>query len=216
MTERAVFLAGIALVVGFFGSWRAFKELARAIRFRFERGRPYVPGSISRTAFSSLVFLSIFAAGAGLGTCRWLLRPFQQIHGVTHAGRVRVTESDSGGLLLELQVDARQPQAPVMAAGLPGRTWWVSGTVISFPAWLRVAGLDAAHRVQLAGWPGQAPPAVPTKVARATRWLRYLPAGVQIHRRSLVGTGPLPVWMSVNVSRDGYTLGGRAGADGGI
>ncbi len=205
---RAHLVAAACLLAGGPGLAISLGRLSRALRFRFQRGRPYIPGSIRRTAFSSLVFGILAAAGAGLAGTLWLTRDLQPVHGVTRAGEMRVTEQ-GGELLLELRVGEGTGEAPILATGLAGATWMVTGTVITFPTWMEPAGVEAWHGLVQAGGPEMDPRPPPPHLSRAVTVFRRLPAwmGISVERRSLGGRGPLPDWTGVMATRDGYFLG---------
>jgi hypothetical protein len=207
--DRAVLLATLGLLVGGAGLALSLKHLGRALRFRFQRGRPYIPGSLRRTALSTLVFLLIFLAGGGLAGVRWLLRDFQPLAGPTRAARVRVRDLGAGDLLLELEPDRRHPDLQAMATGLPGLTWEVRGVVISFPDWLGVSGIDSFHRLTEAGAPATGARGLPPRGQWAVDLVAGLPEswGVRVNRRAVAGRGPLPMWTAVLAERDGYFLG---------
>ena len=207
--DRTILLAALGLLAGGAGLALSLKHLGRALRFRFQRGRPYIPGSLRRSALSTLVFLLIFLAGGGLAGVRWILRDFQPAEGPTRAARVRVRDQGGGELLLELEPDKRHPDLPAMAAGLPGPTWEVRGVVISFPVWLRPAGVDAFQRLTHAGAPAFGARDLPSRGQWATDLLAGLPEswGVRVNHRAVAGRGPLPKWTAVLAERDGYFLG---------
>jgi hypothetical protein len=212
--DRATVLAALGVLGGGAGLWLSLKNLSRAVRFRFQRGRPYIPGSLRRSILATAVFLSVFLVGATLGSVRWLLSDYQPVDDVTRAARVRVRELDGGELLLELEPDRRHPERRPMAVGLPGATWEVAGVVISFPSWIRLLGLDASHRLAGAGAPSVGGGTLPARAQRAADLFAGLPAALQVRveRHAVAGRGPIE-WTGVMVSRDGYFLGPEDGGE---
>jgi hypothetical protein len=207
--DRTIVLAVVGLLAGGAGLTLSVKYLGRAVRFRFQRGRPYIPGSLRRAALSTLVFLLIFLFGGGLAGVRWLLRDFQPVVGPTRAARVRVRDQGAGGLLLELEPDKRHPDLQAIAAGLPAQTWEVRGVVVSFPVWLRSLGIDAFQRLTDAGAPAGGGRSLPARARRAADLVAGLPEtwGVRVRSRVVAGRGPLPEWTAVLADRNGYFLG---------
>jgi hypothetical protein len=207
--DRTVLLAALGLLAGGAGLALSLKHLGRAVRFRFQRGRPYIPGSLRRASLSTVVFLLIFLAAGGLAGMRWLLRDFQPVNGPTRAARLRVRDQGAGDLLLELEPDERHPRLQAMAAGLPGASWEVRGVVVSFPPWLRPLGVDAFQRLTGAGEPVRGGRGLPARARKAVDLLAGLPdpLGVTVRARALAGRGPLPEWTSVMAESDGYFLG---------
>lgn len=207
--DRAILLAALGLMVGGTGLGLSLKRLGRALRFRFQRGRPYIPGSLRRATVSTLIFLLLFLAGGGLAGVRWVLRDFQPAVGPTRAARVRVRDQGGGELLLELEPDKGHPGLQAMAAGLPGPTWEVRGVVISFPRWLRSLGIDSFQRLTSAGAPAVGDRDLPSRGQGAADLMAGLPEswGVRVEHRAIAGRGPLPGWTAVLAERDGYFLG---------
>jgi hypothetical protein len=172
---RAALLAAACLLIGGPGVAISTRRFARALRFRFQRGRPYIPGSIRRTAFSGLVFGAVATAGAALAATLWITRDLQPIQGAARAGQIRVSK-DGGALLLELRTPGDAEEGPVRAAGLAGPTWMVTGMVIAFPEWLAPVGLDACHGIVQAGGPDADLRPLPPELTRAVALFRRLPA----------------------------------------
>ena len=210
--ERAYLIAILTMLAGGVILAPAIRHLGRAVHFRFRRGKPYVPGSIGR-ALSTCVFAAVLLlGGSALGAARWLVRDFQPVMGPTRAGRVQVTGENP--LILHLEgVSGGRPD--VRVTGLRGTNWQVSGLVLTFPEWTSSLGLGAFHRFLAAADAGSNPSRLPPSVAEARRLADALPPvlGISARIRALGGTGPLPDWTGIIVSRDGYRLGGGRGGD---
>jgi hypothetical protein len=202
--ERAYLLGGLLAAAGLALSARALPRAARALSFKLQRGKPYVPGSLRRALATLLLGLAVTGAGVQLAGARWLLRDFGPAGA---AARVRVT-GEPGALLLELETAGAGGRKAVRAVGLAGADWQVQGVIVTFPEWTEPLGLGTLHRIVEAGDPG----AAPSPLDDPAGLLSGLPpwAGVEVARRSLAGTGPLPAWTGLRATRDGYLLGGPA------
>lgn len=205
--NRAIVLAVLVLLLA--GIWllSSLGKLVRGLRFRFVPGKPYVPGSIGRATTSSLAALVLVLIGLALGGAWWGARAFMPA-GTEDSTRLRVVDDGGGALLLE--VATGEGDGPVvLAAGLTGESWELTGTIIVFPGWARPLGLGTYHRIHSGGPPGAPPRPLPRPAARAAEWFSgKLPALLQVKvlRRTLNGSGAVPVWMGVQAGADGYTL----------
>jgi len=210
--ERAYLLATLIGLGGGLILLRAGRHLGHALHFRFRKGKPYVPGSIRRAATACVLATLLVLGGAALAGARWLVRDFQPINGAARAGRLRVLAAEP--LLMELEADAGG-QPDLRATGLRGADWQVRGLILTFPAWTGSLGLGAFHRLMAAGDPEATAMGVPASVAEARGLVARLPPvlGVSAQIRALGGSGPLPAWTGIIVSRDGYRLGGAKGGD---
>ncbi len=210
--ERAYVIGILAALLGGFFLARGLRRLGRALHFRFRRGKPYVPGSMGAAMFTCLLATILLLGGSSLGAARWLVRDFQPLNGPTRAGRLQVIGENPLTLHLE-GVSGGRPDLRV--TGLQGSDWQVSGLILAFPQWTSSLGLGAFHRFMAAGDSRETQGKLPASVTEARRLAGELPPllGVSARIRALGGTGPLPVWTGIIVTRDGYRLGGGQGGD---
>jgi hypothetical protein len=207
---RLWILALLGSAAGALGVLAASRHLARAIHFRFERGRPYVPGSIRRAAAG--LGLSLLLAGAGgLALLTALsLRPYAPIAGEDHVGDLEVSSSGGGEYLLELRLPGRPGAGEtVQAVGLTSPSWEVSGWVFALPPWAGFLGVEGGHVFLGPGSPEGEASGRPPGLGSA--WLASLDLGWRAERRVLAGEGELPEGTALIVSRTGYAL--RRAAD---
>jgi hypothetical protein len=210
---RAYIVAIIITGLGLLGFTSSLRGLGRALGNRWRAGKPYVIGSIQRSLTTLVLTLLLTLAGVSVGGARWLTRDYQHVDGPTRAARMRV--DGKGALTLQVQADTRHPGNATFISGLEGETWQVRGMLITFPAWTRRVGLGAFHRLTWAGSPGDPPGQMPESTRAIRQVAAALPAfmGVNATPRILMGQGELPIWTSVLVNRDGYTLGSADGGD---
>lgn len=207
--ERAYLLAALLALVALPVLWRTLRNLARALRHKFSHGKPYVPGSITRSLVSTLMMLLLLMAAVILGGGRWLARDFQTVSGPTLAGRMQVVEGPP--LLLHLESAPAYPQRLVIASGLEDSNWQISGLLLHFPQWTRPLGLGTLHRFTSAGGLHADEQGEPAAVSQLRSLVAALPAFLQVDfaRSTLAGQGAGSGWTAVMVSREGYVLGAQ-------
>ena len=205
--ERPVLLAGIALVIGLPCLALSLANLARAMRFRFQWGKPYVPGSIARATRAAFLALLIAGFGTGLALTRWLLRDYQPLDQPATVAEVRVLDGGSG-YVLEMKTHPFDGDSRLLAVGLPGETWQIRGTVVRFPAWAEPIGLIDFQIVDAIAEPNGSVLSSLSDGEAAVVFLSRLPGwvGVGVEPVDLSGRGSLPEWTPVAVDAGGYFL----------
>lgn len=189
----------------------ALTRLGRAVRFRLQRGKPYMPGSIGRASRSALAGLLVVLGGGMVAGARWSVDGYAPLHRMEEAARLRVQDSGGGQLLLEVELPGVAPAR--FAKGLSSPDWTLHGTIIQFPAWAGPLGLARYHRLDSVGTadgdersPVHLLPDRAAPLARLAGWL-----GVRVARPTLGGRGELPEWTALGVTAEGYFL-TRSGA----
>lgn len=207
LLDRAVLLATLFLGVGLPLLAFALAKLARAVHYRFQWGKPYVPGSIARATRVALAALLITGFGMGLGLTRWLLRDYQALRQPAIVAEIRVLDRGSG-YVLEMKTEPIAGHPRLVAVGLPGETWQIRGTVVTFPTWAGPTGLTAFQIVETVAEPNGAVLARLGHGRSAVDLLSRLPAwlDIKVTPLDLNGRGAVPDWTPVAADTGGYFL----------
>ena len=207
LLDRTVLLAALALLVGLPLLALSLAKLTRAVRYRFQWGKPYIHGSIARATRAALAALLIAGFGTGLALTRWLLRDYQPLDQPSIVARVRVLDRGSG-YVLEMKTEPVAGDSRLLAVGLPGETWQIRGTVVTFPAWARPTGLKECQILQAVADSNGAVLSRLSEGDTAADLLSRLPdwLGIGIVPLKLDGRGGVPDWTPVAADTGGYFL----------